>query len=257
MYDTHMHTKPFSTDSEMELSEVLKRKEESRLGIVLTEHMDYDFPMHEIYRFDVDDYFRTYLPYRSDQFLLGVEIGLQRSAAEMNHKLVKTYPFDMVIGSIHTVYGKDLYKSSYFQSFPEKKSAYAAYLETIYENIREFDDFDTLGHIDYICRKAPYSDQLLHYEDFSEIIDKILKLLAERKKSLEINTRLFVQKEAVYELGIICSRFEKLGGQTVTIGSDAHKASAIGNRIENAYELAWQCGLTPVVYKARHPYPVK
>lgn len=38
---------------------------------------------------------------------------------------------------------------------------------------------------------------------------------------------------------------------------DAHKASAIGSRIENAYELAWQCGLTPVVYKARHPYPVK
>lgn len=28
MYDTHMHTRPFSTDSEMVLSEVLKRQED-------------------------------------------------------------------------------------------------------------------------------------------------------------------------------------------------------------------------------------
>ncbi|MDO5392399.1 MAG: histidinol-phosphatase HisJ family protein [Eubacteriales bacterium] len=257
MYDTHMHTKPFSTDSEMELSEVLKRKEESELGIVLTEHMDYDFPAPGVYRFDVDAYFKAYSPHRSDQFLLGVEIGLQRSVAEKNHKFVKTWPFDMVIGSVHAVCGKDLYELSYFQSFPEKKSAYETYLRDVYENIRDFDDFDTLGHIDYICRKAPYSDQLLRYEEFSEMIDKILMLLAKRKKSLEINTRLFDQKEAVQELEIICSRFAKLGGQMVTIGSDAHKASAIGSRIENAYELARKCGLIPVVYKARQPYPVK
>lgn len=257
MYDTHMHTRPFSTDSNMELSEVLKIQEESGLGIVLTEHMDYDFPMPGVYRFDVDAYFKAYSPYRSDQVLLGVEIGLQNSVVEKNHKLVKTWPFDMVIGSIHVVCGKDLYELSYFQSFPEKKSAYAAYLEAIYENIRDFDDFDTLGHIDYICRRAPYSDQLLHYEEFDEMIDKILKLLVERKKSLEIDTRLFGQKEAVRELKIICRRFAKMGGQTVTVGSDSHKASAIGSQIENAYELARQCGLLPVVYKARHPYPVK
>lgn len=257
MYDTHMHTKPFSTDSEMELSEVLRRKEESGLGIVLTEHMDYDFPSPGVYRFDVDAYFKAYSSHRSDQFLLGVEIGLQRFVADKNHKFVKTWPFDMVIGSVHAVCGKDLYELSYFQSFPEKKSAYETYLRDVYENIRDFDDFDTLGHIDYICRKAPYSDRLLHYEEFSEIIDEILMLLAQRKKSLEINTRLFDQKEAAQELEIICRRFAKLGGQMVTIGSDAHKASSIGSRIENAYELAQKCGLIPVVYKARQPYPVK
>lgn len=257
MYDTHMHTKPFSADSHMELSEVLRRKKESGLGIVLTEHMENDFTLYGSYRFDAEDYFRTYSPYRSDQFLLGVEIGLQHSVVRENNKLVRTWPFDMVIGSVHVVCGKDLYELSYFQSFPEKKSAYAAYLEAIYGNIREFEDFDTLGHIDYICRKAPYSDPLLHYEEFDEMLDKILELLARKQKSLEINTRLFGQKEAVRELKIICSRFAELGGQTVTIGSDAHEASDIGSRLENAYELARQCGLLPVYYKERYPYPVK
>ena len=251
MYDTHMHTKPFSTDSEMELSEVIDRKKQMGLGIVLTEHMDFDFPPPSVYRFDVESYFHTYAPYRNDDLLLGVEIGFQLSAIERNQKLIKSWPFDMVIGSIHVVCGKDLYDPAYFQSFSDKKSAYGAYLDAMCENLQAFDDFDTLGHIDYICRKAPYEDSLLHYEEFPKEIDNILKLLADKGKSLEINTRLFGQKDALKELEIICQRFKELGGQTVTIGSDSHHASAIGYSIEHAYELARKCKLMPVVYRKR------
>ena len=35
MYDTHMHTKPFSTDSEMKLDEVLNKTKETGLKVVL------------------------------------------------------------------------------------------------------------------------------------------------------------------------------------------------------------------------------
>ena len=251
MYDTHLHTKPFSTDGEMVLAEVLMRKEETGLGIVLTEHMDYDFPPPAVYAFDADNYFKAYTPYRSDEVLLGVEIGLQQTVIDKNKKLVGSRPFDMVIGSIHAVCGKDLYDLSYYQSFPDKKSAYDAYLNTMYENIRDFDDYDTLGHMDYICRKAPYDDPFLHFEDFREKIDPVFMLLAERGKSLEINTRLFGKKEAVKEMEILCRRFAQLGGKTVTIGSDAHGAAGVGNYLENAYKLADRCGLTPVVYKER------
>lgn len=251
MYDTHMHTKPFSTDSEMKLDEVLNKTKETGLKVVLTEHMDFDFPPPDVYKFDAVTYFQTYGSYRNNQFLLGVEIGLSSSVIKKNHKFVEAYPFDMVIGSIHTVLGADLYDSSYFQMFKDKKCAYTAYLEDMYENLQSFDDFDTLGHIDYICRKAPYQDSLLRYEEFSEWIDKNLKLLADKDKSLEINTRLFGKKEAVQELGRICQRFEELGGRTVTIGSDAHQAAHIGSYIEEAYILAQKCGLAPVVYRER------
>lgn len=251
MYDTHMHTKPFSTDSEMVLSEVLKSQEELGIGIVLTEHMDYDFPPPDVYEFDTETYFEKYASFRSDRLLLGVEIGLQKQVAERNRKLIRSCPFDMVIGSVHTVLGKDLYAPSFFRMFPDKKQAYTAYLETVYQNIRDFDDFDTLGHLDYVCRKAPYSDPLLHYGEFPEYIDEILKLLAKKGKSLEINTRLSGNAAAVKELETICSRFTELGGETVTIGSDAHHASAIGSSLESTYELAGRCRLRPVVYRRR------
>lgn len=251
MFDTHMHTSPFSTDSQMKLDELLLRKEENHLGIVLTEHIDYDFPPPLYYGFDVEEYFSQYLPYRNASFLLGVEIGLMVAVQEKNKRLVQSYPFDMVIGSIHAVNGFDLYDAAYFQAFSDKTSAYRAYMETIYENLKDYEDFDTLGHIDYIVRSAPYEDPILRWEDFPQYFSAILKILAKKEKSLEINTRLFGNKAAVQALSQILVQFAKEGGKTVTIGSDAHRAEHVGVYLPEAYKLAHRCGLTPVYYKKR------
>lgn len=256
MFDTHMHTTPFSTDSQMTLDELLRKKEESHLGIILTEHIDYDFPPPLHYDFDVEEYFSRYLPYRNDSFMLGVEIGLMVSVQETNKRLVQRYPFDMVIGSIHTVNGFDLYDAAYFQAFSDKTSAYKAYLKTIYENLKDYEDFDTLGHIDYIVRSAPYEDSILRWEDFSQYLSAILKILAKKEKSLEINTRLFGNQDAVEALSQILIQFVKAGGKTVTIGSDAHRAENVGAYLSEAYKLAHWCGLTPVYYKKRKAYPI-
>lgn len=251
-----MHTIPFSTDSGMVFSEVWKKKEESGLGLVLTEHMDYDFPTPEFF-FDADEYFKTYEPYRSDTLLLGVETGLMCSTKEKNRRLVRSHPFDMVIGSIHVVCGIDIYEQSYFDLFSGKKEAFTTYLEAMLENVRGYGDFDTLGHIDYIARTAPYEDPLLYYEEYKELLDQILKELVSMNKSLEVNTRLFDNAPAVKALGVICRRFTELGGQTCTIGSDAHRAEAIGSNLAKAYAFAETCGLTPVYYKERKPYPAR
>ena len=255
MFDTHMHTTPFSTDSCMEIAEVLRKQRQNGLGVVLTEHMDYEFPEPQVFAFDPAAYFSAYGPYRNDRFLLGVETGLQCSVREKNRALISTHPFDMVIGAIHVVCGRDLYGPSYFSLFSDKTSAYTTYLQTIYENIRDYDAFDTFAHMDYISRNAPYKDPILRYEDFSEQIDRILQLLAAQEKSLEINTRLFGNQQAVTALGTICSRFAELGGHTVTIGSDAHCCEHIGAYLEQAYQLASECGLLPVYYKERQAYP--
>ena len=74
MFDTHMHTTPFSTDSCMEIAEVLRKQRQNGLGVVLTEHMDYEFPEPQVFAFDPAAYFSAYGPYRNDRFLLG-EIG--------------------------------------------------------------------------------------------------------------------------------------------------------------------------------------
>ena len=184
--------------------------------------------------------------------LLGVETGLQCMVREKNRTLVRSYPFDMVIGAVHVVCSRDLYDASYYALFPDQTSAY---LETVYENIRDYDAFDTLAHLDYISRNAPYEDPVLRYEDYPAQFDKILKHLAAEGKSLEINTRLLDSRQAAAALGGICSRFAELGGRTVTIGSDSHRREHIGAYLDEAYRMAFECGLIPVYYRERRAHP--
>ncbi|MBF1686338.1 MAG: histidinol-phosphatase, partial [Selenomonas sp.] len=42
-FDSHIHTS-FSADSEMRAEEALARAEEQGIGLVFTEHLDYDYP---------------------------------------------------------------------------------------------------------------------------------------------------------------------------------------------------------------------
>ena len=43
-FDSHIHTS-FSADSEMRAEEALARAEEQGIGLVFTEHLDYDYPL--------------------------------------------------------------------------------------------------------------------------------------------------------------------------------------------------------------------
>ena len=251
MFDTHLHTTPFSTDSHMTIDELLEKKKEKSLGLILTEHIDYDFPPPNTYEFSPDEYFKTYGNLRDDNFLLGVEVGMQLSVVKRNEKLVKSYPFDMVIGSIHAVNNYDLYFPEYHQNLNSKKEAYSLYLECMLANIKAFKNFDTLAHIDYICRKAPYEDSELYYSDFPEIIDEILLTLIKDNKAIEINTRRFNNYDAIKSLVQIYKRYKSLGGRYVTIGSDSHYAKIVGNHLDIALEIAKECELTPVYFKER------
>lgn len=251
MFDTHMHTIPFSTDSGMVFSDLLKVQKEKNLGVILTEHLDIAFGDPSAFYFDPDTYFKELSPYRNDRLLLGVEIGMTADTNGRNREIARSHPFDMVIGSIHFMRGKDIYYPEFFAMFPGKKEVFSEYLDTMAEMISAFDDFDTLGHIDYIGRVAPYPDPLLYYEDYPDRFDRVLQLLIDKDKSLEINTRQFDRPQAVAALKTICQRYHTLGGRYVTVGSDAHTPAAVGAYLQEAYSLAGECGLTPVIYRKR------
>ena len=52
----------------------------------------------------------------------------------------------------------------------------------------------------------------------------------------------------------IYARYKKLGGQYVTIGSDAHYEEHVGRRVDLALKMANEIGLIPVYFKARKQY---
>ena len=93
---------------------------------------------------------------------------------------------------------------------------------------------------------------------FSDKIDEILTLLVENEKALEINTSGLRQKlGATMPEETVIRRFKQLGGEFVTVGSDAHYAKDIGAGIDVAIEIAQRSGFDCVtLFQNRMPVQI-
>ena len=249
IFDSHMHTK-FSADSKMTAQEAIAKAEELNLGVVFTEHFDYGVAADgKNFTFDPSAYMNEYKNLRGEKIRLGVEVGLRKFARAANENFLAQADFDLVIGSIHLVDDLDIYYPEFFAN-KDKATAYKKYFQQMAEEIAVA-DFDVLGHIDYICRTAPYDNPEIDYATFAAEIDAVLKIVVERGKVLELNTRRFKNFRAVEELVPVYKKYRALGGRFVTIGSDAHKVAAVGNYFSRALDFVRELNLTPVTFSER------
>ncbi len=248
IFDCHSHTK-FSADSRMLAQDAIARAKALNFGIIFTEHYDYNLPGDVDFTFDAASYIAEYKNFRSDKVKLGVEIGLRKSARELNKNFIAQVDFDMVIGSIHVVDDIDIYNVDFYAD-KDKLTAYRKYFAVMVEEVAVA-DFDVLGHIDYICRAATYDNPEIDYATFKTEIDAVLKIIVERGKILELNTRRLDKILGLKELVPIYTQYKNLGGKYITIGSDAHKVEAIGAYFDRALDFAKEIGLTPVHFNQR------
>lgn len=262
MFDNHVHSS-FSGDSEMPPQMACHTAYGIGLkGLAFTDHLDYDFPNFDVnFLIDFDDYSNT-MDMIKDKYsgrlsvLKGIEVGLQPHVIEQTSQLVKKYNFDFVIGSVHVIEKKDPYIGEYYGDM-SKVQAYERYLKEIYDMLSRFDDFDVMGHIDYIIRYGHYDDRSMVYAEHSDIIDSILKLLVQKGKGMEINTASYREKPGlstpVYDNEIL-KRYLELGGEIITIGSDAHSTDYIGYLIRHFENILMSLGYRYVThFEGRKP----
>ena len=117
--------------------------------------------------------------------------------------------------------------------------------------VRQNPYIDTLAHIDYIARYAPYERPGISYEDWHDAIDEVLRAAVDTDTALEINTRRFGDRLAMKELAPIYRRFAELGGRDVTLGSDAHRQETVGAHLALAAQMADAYGLSVVTFHER------
>ncbi|MBR1470585.1 MAG: histidinol-phosphatase HisJ family protein [Lachnospiraceae bacterium] len=251
--DCHLHSS-FSGDSEAPMEEMIQKA--ISLGMremCFTEHMDFDFiytpeEPEGFYEVNTDAYLYDLLKYREKyreqiKILFGIELGMQTTVTRKNLLYVKNYDFDFVIASSHLCNGKDPYlKETFFEGRPEAE-AYHEYFQYIYECIRSFQNFDVYGHLDYVLRYGPTKNENFRFEEYRTDIDRILKLLIENGKGIEANTSGYA-----YGMGgphpcrDILARYKELGGEILTIGSDAHRPGMIGSHFEDTAEMLKEIG---------------
>ena len=75
------------------------------------------------------------------------------------------------------------------------------------------------------------------FEEHREIIDEILKILVSKGKGMEINTSGVDRCGDFLPFDVYFRRFKELGGEIVTVGSDDHTASRVGQYSDRACAL--------------------
>ena len=241
MFDYHLHSS-ISFDSTCPAADMVKAAERQQLKeICFTDHWDYNSePNEPPTLFDLGDYSTAYDSLQSSELLIrrGVEFGMTAwDTAELTALLQKRR-FDFVIGSVHSVDGYDPYDKEFWDG-KTVRGAYTRYLEEILRCVKTHSDFDVLGHLTYVCRSShnPSSEPLL-YADYRELCDAIIKELIAKGKGMEINTSGVNQRGILLPTADIMRRFRELGGEIVTVGSDAHTADRVGQHIDKALEMA-------------------
>ena len=249
IFDTHVHSAA-SPDSEMDPEEAIEIMSKKGMGLIFTEHADYNPKGEVFFSVDFNVYPQDYIKYKSDNVGLGLELNLLAECVSQNQALAANTDLDYIIGSVHWTDGFDIFNAiDYYEEIGEK--FYNHYLEYTLKMIKINDFFDSLGHIDYISRYSPLPEANVLYQKYSILYDKILQALIKRDKLLELSTRRFDDKGAIANLTAIFSRYHKLGGRYVTIGSDAHGKGQLGYNFDAALEMIKEIGLAPVYFKER------
>lgn len=249
IFDTHMHTE-LSFDSSEQITRILDAAKEKNLGVITTEHKDLNyfevggFPID----FNVDEYFRRYEKYRSDTYLMGIELGLDKAYTDKIRSIAERYDFDMVIGSLHTMAGINLSSRKYFKSIDEK-IFYRTYLKYAKEMIIDSPFIDTLAHFDYPTRYSGFRE--LRYEEYETEFKALFKAMMDHDVTLEINLKRPLVGEVHDSFRSVYEGYYRNGGRYISLASDAHVAEDVGRNFDQAVKMMDDIGLEICYYKNR------
>ena len=231
MFDYHIHSRVSFDGHDTGFDLAMAARNAGLREICFTDHVDYD-PLGQMGKmdFDTDAYNAEYdhLEIPGLKIRRGMEFGMDLHNLQQFRQDLMRRHFDFVLGSIHFVDNLDVY----FEPFWKGKTVFQAErrcLETTLDCLKLHDDFDVLAHLTYIsktkCHPAP---RPLPYLEHREIIDEILRILASKGKGLELNTSGKDRCGGFLPTADIFRWFKELGGEIITVGSDAHTCSRVG-----------------------------
>lgn len=231
MFDYHMHSRVSFDGHDTGLVLANAAAAAGLKEICFTDHLDYD-PLGTMgcMAFDTAAYNAEYdhLEVPGLKIRRGMEFGMTPDNAAQFQEDLKRRPFDFVLGSIHFVDDLDVYMEPWWRG-KTVLQAEQRFLEATLECVKIHEDFDVLAHLTYIakthCHPAP---RPVPYDIHREIVDEILRVLAAKGKGLEMNSSGVDRCGGFLPTAEYFRRFKELGGEIVTIGSDAHRADRVG-----------------------------
>lgn len=260
--DYHVHSY-YSSDSDTPLEAIIETAIKQGFDtLCLTDHHDIDFPVLENgmdFQLDATHYTKELERLKSQyadkiDIRIGVEMGLMPHISREVSEFINVYPYDFVIGSSHLVDKVDPYYPEYWKNISEVDGC-RKYFTTILDNTAATKDYDVYGHLDYVVRYGPTKNRNFHFRDYADIFEAALKQIIYDGKGIEINTAgLYKGLGYPHPHHDILQMYRELGGEMITIGSDAHITDHIGYGFDKAEQYLLEAGFRYyTVFKNRKP----
>ena len=262
-FDYHVHTS-HSSDCPSSPRQMLDAAVEKGIKqICFTDHYDLD------YVYDggltlvtdlppyVEDVRRLQQEYQGKiDLCLGIEAGIHTSALDRLADCLAGYPWDYVIGSMH-ILNPPHPNYHVAESWEGKTSrdVIREYLPQLIENIQLYPDFDCVGHITYFSKFSPLTENReMFYRYAPDEFDELFRILAATGRGIEINTSTKDRYGYTLPEFECIKRYRELGGEIITIGSDAHFPEYLGNNFNYCLDMCRRAGFEYVAtFKNRKP----
>lgn len=239
-YHTHTH---FSFDSEETIAGIRKQAALRGLEEVgIADHFTVN-PQDKSYGlYPYDEAQADYLKYSRGPGPLvrfGLEIGEGQYLKDELDIFLKQANYDFIIGSVHNIGHRTIRQTIRRQGLDR---TYTAYYDELLLLAREA-NYDVLGHLDLVNRYTWDEQGVYRLDAYIPKIEAILEAVICRGKAIEVNTSgLYKNYRQLMPHPWIIRRYCELGGELITLGSDAHSAQKVGDGLVEAQNMLIDCG---------------
>ena len=255
--DSHVHTN-LSPDSSVPIDAYAAQAIEQGIAeIALTDHVDFEpgAPAFDFVPFAtrervVREAAERWGP-RGVAIRFGVEITYDHryEAAIRDH--LAAHRYDYVIGSVH-VYADSPFHASRVNAWTAGRplpEIVAPYFDEVARAICS-ELFDTIGHLDFVKRYLHPHVTAADLAAAPELYEPLLIALVETGTALEVNTSGLRQAaRETYPSAAVVARYQLLGGNAVSAGSDAHTKESFSSGLEEGYRVAAAAGFRDLAFR--------
>ena len=269
IHETHCHS-VYSGDVDKArggtIDRLYARAAELGLGsLAVTDHLEIDQTMGNIFPPLDNDGIRRDIYAAKEKYKGKVEVVYGVELAQACHKMRKTqeilneYKYDYIIGSVHCVRNFPDFSDMEYPAVSDQVLAHSweLYLAEMREMV-EWGGFDTPAHITYPYRyfhRHGREGVIKVFEKGREQFEPVLKMIIEKGIALEVNTSGLRQNDGcTFPHTDLIKFYRELGGELVTVGSDAHYPRDIAADIPQTYSLLKELGfVSTVTFRERKP----
>lgn len=253
LFDHHMHSE-FSQDSTQKMEEVIEQAIKiGKTHVTFTDHSDIVFAQTtKAFCTDIPAYNQKIASlkerYPQIKLLRGSEVGFEKRIADDIKQFFATHRFDIRILSVHSVFGGMDFADEFREKgyWAHSDDVLQDYFMATYDAVTMIDNFQILGHLDYITRYTPAgaNTDLTPYFD---LLREILVTCIKKDIALDINTAgIRYGLPYFHPQTTLLKLYRDLGGKYISLGSDAHQAQDVNFYFKEATEALSDLGFNHI-----------